>query len=273
MASEAITTIADFNPIDSEDHYSLSDHDDYFTNDNLYYGKTGEKVVTNSLRTKYKTKDGFEVKHNKFNNEYEYSCGKGIDIKLFEGCKEKAQIEVKNWSRQPKPYGLDSVQQDILPRFSHNGGGIKLLIITFISLLTKLAVQLIEQEGIQIIEVGERLTTEFYRDLKKLYVLGSKIHKTITNFWQRKVQPKVQSHPFFAVGVKLDHYAVGVNATTPNTPINSNNSSNKQQLLKITNKQHDTLTDNYNQILKETVENSHKLWLKETERLRKLHGV
>lgn len=244
-----------------EDYYSLSEHDGYFTKDNLYEGMTGEKVVTDSLRTKFKAKDGYMLKHNPFGKQYEYSCGIGVDVKVYDGCKELAQIEVKNLSQQQKPYGTDFVRKKVLPRFSHNGGGLKLFVITFLSLLTKLAVQLLEQEGITIIEVGERLTSEFYRDLKKLYVLGNTIHKTITSFWQRKVQPK--SRPFFGVVNALDHYVVPVNA--PNIPINSNNLTN------ITTNTHDTVTNNYNQIMRETVENSHKLWLKERERLRKLH--
>jgi hypothetical protein len=168
-----------------------------FTYEHLEQAKIGEKVVTSATQINYKVKDGYKVKHNKFNSEYEYCCGSGIDIKVIQGCKDYAEIEVKNWSPQKKPYGTKTVINEVLPRFSHSGGGLMMLVITFLSLLTKAAIQLLEQAGITIIEVGEKLTSEFYRDLKKLYVLGNQIKKAITKFWTRKAQPKA-SQPLFS---------------------------------------------------------------------------
>ena len=243
-----------------EDYYSLSDRDDYFTNDNLYEGMTGEKVVTDSLRTKFKAKDGYVLKHNIFGKQYEYSCGIGVDVKVYDGCKELAQIEVKNLAQQTKPYGTDFVRKKVLPRFSHSGGGLKLFVITFLSLLTKLAVQLLEQEGITIIEVGERLTSEFYQNLKKLYVLGNTIHKAITNFWKGKNEPK-KSTPLFS------HNKLQLLDNTYTSTVNVNNVSN--ELTRI----HDTPTVTYREIAEFIKEYSQILKREETERLRLLYSV
>jgi hypothetical protein len=265
MACEAVNITVDSTLFDSEDYYSLSDHDDYFTSDNLRTGKQGEQITVSALKTKYKTKDGFRVTHNQFGSQYEYSCGQGVDVKVYDGCKEIAELEVKNLAEQKKPYGTDFVRKKVLPRFSHSGGGLKLFVITFLSLLTHLAVQLLEQEGITIIEVGERLTSEFYRDLKKLYVLGNRIHKAITNFWHGKSKPKSRAD-FFAVVKPLSNYSP---IPTPNTtPINSNNLTNITNIIE----QHDTVHDNYSKMLEEIEVEGQKLKQEETERLRKLYA-
>lgn len=242
-----------------EPHYQLSEDDNYFTNDNLYKGKIGEKVTVSAVQISYKTKDGFKVKHNPFGSEYQYACSSGIDIKVTQGCKDYAEIEVKNLSPQPKPYGTDFVREKILPRFAHSGGGLKLLVITFLCLLTNLAVKLLEQQGIVIIEVGEKLTNEFYRNLKKLYTLGNRIHKAITNFWKQKVQPKT-SQPLFSTNqLQLD----SIN-TSISTVDNVNNEVTKQ---------HDTPTLSYSQYVKEFEVEMFVTKKRETERLRLLYGL
>jgi hypothetical protein len=256
MAIETVNATVDSTLCDSEAYYSLSEHDDYFTRDNLYEGMTGEQVTVSATKTKYNAKEGYRVVHNPFGSQYEYACGSGVDIRIFQAQKELAQIEVKNLTQQQKPYGTDFVRKKVLPRFSHSGGGLKLFVITFLSLLTKLAVQLLEQEGVTIIEVGERLTSEFYQNLKKLYVLGNSIHRAITNFWHRKAQPK--KSPFFTNQLPL------INVNTP-IPITVKNVSN------IT-RTHDTVSYNYNQITEFMREYSRILKVEETERLRKLHG-
>jgi hypothetical protein len=91
-----------------------------------------------------------------------------------------AHIEVKNLKEQDKPYGTDFVRRHILSR-AEGIDGLKLLVITFLN-LTKLGIQLLQENNWVIIEVGERLTYEFYRELNKLYKLSSKI-KTAINFY------------------------------------------------------------------------------------------
>ena len=61
--------------------------------------------------------------------------------------------------------------------------GLKLLVITFLNLLTKQGIELLEENGWKIVEVGERLTTEFYKQLNKLYKLANKIKSAIKNFY------------------------------------------------------------------------------------------
>lgn len=151
-----------------------------------------------------------------------------------------------------------------MPRFAHSGGGLKLLVITFLSLLTKLAVQLIEQEGIIIIEVGEKLTSEFYRNLKKLYTLGNKIHKAVTNFWKQKLQPKS------SINI--------TNISQKSEPLFSNSPNQQSQLITVDNvnsnitRTHDTPILSYSDIEEFIKEYSQILKREETQRLRKLYG-
>ena len=260
MASKAITNIADSTLFDSlnseiEEPCFIPNDRNIFTYEHLEQAKIGEKVVTSATQINYKVKDGYKVKHNKFNSEYEYCCGSGIDIKVIQGCKDYAEIEVKNWSPQKKPYGTKTVINEVLPRFSHSGGGLMMLVITFLSLLTKAAIQLLEQAGIVIIEVGEKLTSEFYRDLKKLYVLGNQIKKAITKFWTRKAQPKA-SQPPFSHNTKQTQLDV---TSIPNTV------DSKQE-------PHDTPNLTYNQIREFISEYSRLLKQSESERLRALYS-
>lgn len=85
--SRAELSSKDSNLFDSPDseceepHYQLSENDNYFTNDNLFKGKQGEKIPVSALKINYKTKDGYIIEHNNFGSEYEYCCGSGVDIK------------------------------------------------------------------------------------------------------------------------------------------------------------------------------------------------
>jgi hypothetical protein len=235
-----------------EECYVLGDVNNKFTHENLYTGKTGERVISSAVATQYKAKDGFTVRHNNFNSEYEFSCSSGLDVKLFEGCRELASFEVKNWQKQPKPYGTETTKEQILSRFDHCGGGIKILIITFMSLLTKEGIRLIEQAGILIFEIGELLTTAFYQDLKKLYSLGNRLKKAIQNFWQGK-----QCRPTFLVQQQIDSQI-----TVKDSTVN---------LYTDIDKQHDTLLEEYRYYQLELIWNSLVLKQQETERLRKLY--
>ena len=83
-----------------EDVYILGK--DKFTADNLYQGATGEKVVLAALRMNYKKKDGFNLKYNKFDTQYQYCSGQGMDITINyapNSYQQIAAVEVKNLAR------------------------------------------------------------------------------------------------------------------------------------------------------------------------------
>jgi len=64
------------------------------------------------------------------------------------------RLKKEDWDKKDRPYGRESVIKEVIPRFKGSLAPIKILFITFISLLTKGAVRLIEESGIRIIEIG-----------------------------------------------------------------------------------------------------------------------
>jgi hypothetical protein len=200
------------------DYYVLGR--DYFTHENLYHGKTSEKIVVDALKTKFKKRDGYMIKHNPFNSQYRYACAKGIDIPVYFEETQIAEIEVKGLADQPKPYGTDYVYRHILPRFSKTNC-VKILVITYEHLLTKKAKDILEQHGIIIFEIGYRLTTSIYQNLKQLYSLGSALHKLIVGLWQH-IKPTSQKPDFFN---SLSYFL-----TTDTIDINDNTTVNHHQI-------------------------------------------
>ncbi|MFB3889207.1 MAG: hypothetical protein ACE14S_06925 [Candidatus Bathyarchaeia archaeon] len=178
------------------DAYVLGE--DYYTRDNQYWGICGEEGILDSLRVNFKKRDGFTIKHNNFSNRKEYASGSGMDLivqKLDDdlGLVDLAQIEVKNLKEQPKPYGIDYVKRHILPRTKDNSV-IKILVITFLVLLSQPSIKLLKQSGWTILEVGERITSQFYKSKFK-YALANKLKSIIS-----KIKPK---SPLFLSNYKL----------------------------------------------------------------------
>jgi hypothetical protein len=157
---------------------------DKFTKNNLYLGALGEKVVYSALKHVFKRKNGYNIKANQFNNQYQYCCGQGMDLTLQNMQKGYANIacfEVKNLKMQNKPYGTDYALKHILSRAKTlTVNDLKVLIITYKKLLTQNALQLLKLNGWLIVEVGELLTSSFFKT-NKLYALATKIKNILVN--------------------------------------------------------------------------------------------
>lgn len=143
-------------------------------------GKIGEIVIDGVTRSLFKVRDGFRVKHIDWDN---YTYGSGLDVRVFERNKQILAIEVKNWNWQDRPYGLDIVRREIIDRFKNFSGGIKVLIITFLCLLTSEGIELIKSRGIEIIEVGTLITTEIFKS-SIFYQIKAKL----ASLWNRRTQ-------------------------------------------------------------------------------------
>jgi hypothetical protein len=156
-----------------DEHYHLGD--DCWTRDNLFWGKKGEQVVSYAS---HKAFPEWTVKHNNFGKQYEYCCSSGVDVTLTKDNYQPIVLEVKNLADQTKPYGTDFVVRHILPRFAHLINCLKVLVITFLHLLTQKAIQLLKDNDIQIIEVGERLTTQF-QITNKIHILANRLQHLI----------------------------------------------------------------------------------------------
>jgi hypothetical protein len=189
--------------------------DDCITKDNLYYGIKGEQVINSATRKAFPE---WTVKHNSFGSRYEYACGHGVDLTATKDGFLPIYGEVKNLKQQPKPYGTDFVKRHVLPRFE-GLFGVKVLFITFLSLLTQDALVMLKRNGIIPFEIGERLTTEFFKHYEKVYQLANRI--------KSKVQPKPSSSSIPLTNPNtLTPYCISSNTPISNNKENNNKTNN-----------------------------------------------
>jgi hypothetical protein len=192
---------------------------DKFTVTNLFHASCGEKVNKAAVQINFKRTNGYHIKANPFNDQYRYCCGKDMDLiiqDMTEGYKTIAAIEVKNLAEQNRPYGTDFVKRHVLPRAKDiDPFTLKILVITFKKLLTKAAIDILQREGWAIIEVGERITYEFFRDMPKLYALAARIKAVIPSRKQTKPTAKPRTNLNFSC-ITLDNYTVDNNHNLSN---------------------------------------------------------
>jgi hypothetical protein len=138
------------------------------------------------------------VNHTDFKH---YNFGVGLDVKVLDQNKHAlVDVEVKNWKHFDRPYGSCVAKSEILDRFAQSTARIKLLIISYRSLLTQDALTLIRSHDIQIVELGNLVTKStfsqlFASTLKQLkhVLFGAKVYhhttKTIplTNYTEHTV--------------------------------------------------------------------------------------
>jgi hypothetical protein len=271
-----------------EEVYVLG-NDNFFTRENIKQGKDGEKVCLGALRTQFKVRDGYRIKHNDFGTQYQYCSGHGMDLKIYEFDSMSdierliAVIEIKNLSDQSKPYGIDFVLLKVLPRAEGIPSFIpKILLITYIKLLTKSAIELLHQEGWVIVETGEVLTSEYFQDLKKLYCLGAKIksaidtaNKRILNQLITKTNKSVAYFFNSKFTAKLDRFIDNsINSNTVNTITHNVINLNNNQINNKNNIEYDMGTSNNSSKdldVSDVRHEKHKEWLsRELERLKEL---
>ena len=127
-------------------------------------GILGEMLANAVLSTLYPKCKGYIVQHQNWRKNY--VMGEGLDLQDKDSHKRSlVDVEVKNWKKQPRTYGIQTAKDEILSRFSNSTAKLKLLIITYLSLLSKDAIQLIRSCGIQIIELGDLVTKQTFRQL------------------------------------------------------------------------------------------------------------
>lgn len=123
--------------------------------DKIALGIQGEKFILNRLDKllgKRRQRRNYRIEHNSFNRS-KYPMGTGLDLKVFRDDKPLIDAEVKNWNWFNRPYGTEFAKE-ILDRFIGSIAPIKLLFISYVSLLTHAVIELIKKAGITIIEIG-----------------------------------------------------------------------------------------------------------------------
>ena len=190
-------------------------------------GIISEKFCTKVAESTFKKREDFEVKHVDWNK---YNYGDGLDLRIFQRNKQIIGVEVKNWRYFKRPYGTQVAEDEIIDRFRNFAGGLKVLIISFLSLLTQKAIRLLEVHNIHIIEVGKLVGKNDFprrgKDNTVFYSLKSKLSKLWANrrrgglgcFKGIKVS-KVNGYH------KLDRYMTSNDITTTNT-LTANNITN-----------------------------------------------
>ena len=160
----------------------------------LGLGIIGEMFSNAVVKSVFKTKKGFRVKHVNWNN---YTHGSGLDLRVFRQNKLFLGIEVKNWRYFDRPYGLEFAISEIIDRFKEFTGDFKILIISFKSLLTKKAILLLNNHHIHILEVGKLMNkNDFPRKGKT-----NTVYFSLTNKLLRLYQKlKHESREGFGVG-------------------------------------------------------------------------
>lgn len=155
-------------------------------------------AVLSSLFPKSK---GFRTKHVDWSN-YTSEMGKGLDLRVFQRSRQIIGMEVKDFREYDRPYGTDFVRKHVLERFKNFAGGVKILIISFLCLLTRKGLELIESHGIHIVEVGKVFSIR--KDVKT--PLFWKIRSKVEQLWlDYKHEQELRRRPDFGC-VSLDRF-------------------------------------------------------------------
>ena len=204
----------------------------------LGLGKIGEMFSNAVVKSVFKTKKGFRVKHVNWNN---YTHGSGLDLRVFRQNKLFLGIEVKNWRYFDRPYGVEFAVSEIIDRFKEFTGDFKILIISFKSLLTKKAILLLNNHHIHILEVGKLMnkndfpkkdkTNKTYFNLKyKLIKLIRDLKRQARGGFGFNVGCNIQDNTidnYFDTTKSTNHYNKNNNILTKQSTIKHDTNVNK----------------------------------------------
>ena len=198
------------------------------SNNKIGLGVIGEKFTNSVAKSIFKVKKGYRVKHVDWDN---YSYGHGLDLRVFKRNKQVMAVEVKNWREMNRPYGTETARTQIIDRFKNYAGGLKVLMISFLCLLTKKALELLEAHNIYIIEIGKLVGRNDFprkgKDNEVFYQLKSKLQKLWIDHKSNQKQPNPKSLDYVNQ-FKLDNY---LSTTNTNTLNKHDTDSKKEQVV------------------------------------------
>jgi hypothetical protein len=143
----------------------------------LGLGKILERWIVRILEVIFPVALGYRIIHNDWNN-YCWD-NNGTDIKVYRGCREILTIECKNWRLLANlRYGIDQAKTEVINRFSNTGGGIKLVIFSFLSVLYQPAIDAIKATHIHMVEIGKLVGKTDFKS-KLFYQFKAKLEKVI----------------------------------------------------------------------------------------------
>jgi len=157
-------------------------------------GLINEKVLLAILSSVFK---GYKIKHNDF-NRYQDGISRGVDFRVFERNKSLFDIEVKNWKLFNKPYGLDVIKLEILERFKNSCAKYKILIISFISLISTEGLSLLKRNNIHVFGVDRLIGKKFFDFKNRLfYELKAKFTKFLRSIPESLNTVQTNLNPIF----------------------------------------------------------------------------
>jgi hypothetical protein len=145
-------------------------------------GKICEIFSVRELKSLFKRKDGYRIKHTDFKC---YNWGFGVDIRVFKGCKCLFDIEVKNWRILDIKYSVSVAREEVLTRFKNSGAKVKILFISHMEVFSKRALGLLSDNNIHVFEIGK--------------LIGKK---------------DLRSKLFYQVKLKLQHFLNAIKSST-----------------------------------------------------------
>lgn len=143
----------------------------------MYSDKQRLGIILEKLINAIMVSLDYRTKHVDWDN-YTSEMGNGQDIRVFNGNRQVCAVECKNWRKLNKPYGTETVKTEIIERFVNFAGGIKILVISFLSLFTKEAIRLLKANNIHIVEIGKLIGSKDFRT-QLFYQVKAKIRSLL----------------------------------------------------------------------------------------------
>ena len=183
-------------------------------------GLIKEKCVNAVTSMIFPKKKGYQIQHSNW-SEYNYSTG--TDLKVFD-CEGRFLLdcEVKNWQFFVRAYGTAIIESEVFDRFVTSTARLKLLVISYLSLIPKSLLPKFKQLGITIIETSQLTTNQsFYKVFNQLIKPLHTIKQQLQQPFKHKELMTYNNNN----NTKNNTKNVDTNIVTVN------NSSNKQQIF------------------------------------------
>lgn len=180
------------------------------------------------LTSSYKKTENFLPKYHRTVGEYIDKQSKESDNIVYYNEMKFLEGEAKNWSQQNKPYGRNTIYEKVLlNRLIHSNALIKILFISFLSLISKKGLALLKAHGVHVFEVGKVVTHADLprkgRNNKFFYSTKHRFQMFINNIIKNLGE---KARRFFASvkSITLDNYLYN------NTQYNSFNNNNNTDI-------------------------------------------
>lgn len=192
-------------------------------------GKIGEQVLYSLFHSIF-DRDHYRIKSNDYKN-YNNGIGHGTDFKIWLGSCLLFDIEVKNWKLFSKPYGHDIIESEIIQRFRTSTAKYRILVISFIGLLSKSGLNLLKRNNIHVFSLDTLLGHKIFKS-RLLYEIQAQLKQFITQLRQ----------PIFNQIRLIDYTSNTVNCNTSHAILQTTDTPTDSSMDRIREYKDDTRT-------------------------------